>query len=133
MKTNTGGLPSAQVVLRPAGEPPLGTDTVITSENLSQFVPSQGTWSSTAEVFRASGFEVGPFVGLSFSITGTVELFESFFRMKVRPLSNGALQFTTDDGPVGNELLSGDLPESVRANVYAVTFPPPPDFGPTSF
>jgi hypothetical protein len=73
------------------------------------------------------GFEVGPLVGTSFSISAPGEVFERVFGVKPRPGSKGMLASGS------YELPQDGLPLAVRNAVHAVTFTPPPDFGPRSF
>jgi hypothetical protein len=71
------------------------------------------------------GFRVGDCVGNSMSITGTVQLFESCLHTKIQE-RGGGVQFVGD----GNELPTEKIPAELRAQVVAITFTPPPDFGP---
>src|SRR5262249_47749482 len=75
--------------------------------------------------FAIAGFQTGPVVGISFSIGGSVEQFEQFF--KIRSERTGPQPFATDELPLDA------LPPAVRQHVQAVLFTRPPDFGPTSF
>jgi hypothetical protein len=68
--------------------------------------------------FREHGFETGPFVGISFAITGPEELFHEV-------LGDAS---TLDDG--GDEFPLDGLGSEVADQVAAVTVPAPPDFGP---
>ncbi|HJZ54173.1 MAG TPA: hypothetical protein VKE74_04415 [Gemmataceae bacterium] len=74
-----------------------------------------------AKQFAAAGFQVGPVVGVSFSITGPVELFERFFRVKA---TAGERPFAADELPVSA------LDPGLRSDVKIVLFTRPPDFGP---
>lgn len=116
---------SAQVVLAAAGGARSGPQTRITSENIRDWAPSTETIARVSEVLRGMGFEVGKYVGNSFSITGAVRLFESRFRTKLRE-TGGGVRFA--DG--GYELAAGKIPSALRAQISAITFTPPPDFGP---
>lgn len=114
---------SAQVVLAAGGARP-GPSTSITSANIAEWTPSAETIASVSGELRDAGFEVGGCVGNSISITGAVRLFESCFHTKLREVGGG-VQF--DDGC---ELASQKIPAALRAQIAAVTFSPPPDFGP---
>ena len=116
---------SAQVVLAAAGGARPGPQTRITSQNIREWVPSAETIVQVSGELRAMGFEVGKCVGNSISITGTAELFESCFRTKLRE-TGGGVQFADK----GNELAAEKFPHSLRAQIAAITFTPPPDFGP---
>lgn len=107
---------SAQVVLRPpTGE--LTGDERITSENVQRFLPSPEAVAETEAFFGQAGFEVGNVVGNSFSIAGPSSAFGRTFGERPER---------------GVELDLGALPDRVRRYLQAVTFTPPPDFGPTN-
>ena len=117
---------AAQVVLRPAtGE--LTGDEPITSENVHRFLPSPEAVSEAEGFFRDAGFEVANPVGNSFSIVGPPSAFERAFGERPERGGDGV---RVRGG--GVELDLGSLPEPVRQHVQAVTFTPPPDFGPTN-
>jgi hypothetical protein len=67
--------------------------------------------------FADCGFEVGPFVGISFSIAGTPGRFRETF--------GGA-----EPDPKGGELPIDSLPDDLRQAVQAVATDEPPAFGP---
>jgi hypothetical protein len=67
--------------------------------------------------FAERGFEVGPFVGISFSIAGSPDRFREAF--------NGA-----EPDPKGGELPIDSLPAELRQAVQAVATDEPPAFGP---
>jgi hypothetical protein len=117
---------AAQVVLRPAsGE--LTGDEPITSENVQRFLPSPDAVAVTEAFFRDAGFEVANVVGNSFSIVGSPSAFEDAFGERPERAGEGV---RVRGG--GIELDLGSLPEPVRRHVAAVTFTPPPEFGPTN-
>jgi hypothetical protein len=74
------------------------------------------------EQFAAAGFQIGPLVGISFSIAGPVEHFEEFF--KVRAEQQGPQPFSV------NELPLSALNPALREHIETVLFTRPPDFGP---
>ncbi len=79
--------------------------------------------------FAAAGFEVGPVVAGSFSITGRRSLFESTFAEPVEEAPGGGHR--TARGTLEFDLAR--VPERVARHVEAVGFSRPPDFGPPSF
>lgn len=121
---------SAQVVLAAAGGARPGPQTRITSENIHAWSPSAETVVRVSGELGDLGFELGACVGNSFSIAGPVRLFESCFRTKLHE-NRGGVRFA--DG--GEELAANRIPAGLRAQIVAITFTPPPDFGPgtTSF
>jgi hypothetical protein len=74
------------------------------------------------EQFRAAGFQIGPLIGVSFSIEGSVRRFEEFFQ--VRAEREGPQPFPTDEFPLSS------LNPGLRQHIAAVLFTRPPDFGP---
>lgn len=131
MSANKQDVISAQVVLRPASGKAL-TPESITAQNIGDFAPSPDTVARATAALRAMGFEVGNVVGNSFSITGPPRTFENLFDVRVRPTERGGVTATREGGPGTYELPVDALPDSVRDLVEAVTFTPPPDFGPTN-
>lgn len=124
---------SAQVVLRSASGKAIDGETIITAENFQDFAPSPETVTRATEAFAAAGFDVGSMAGISFSISATVSTFEQVFRTRLRQEERGSVEAVEDDGSAGYELPLEALPESLANLVVAVTFTPPPDFGPTEF
>ncbi|HEV7427306.1 MAG TPA: hypothetical protein VGQ46_13150 [Thermoanaerobaculia bacterium] len=105
---------SAQVVVR-GPRPSAGA--AITAANVHEFTPDAATVSRLMSYFAGLGFETGAAVATSFSITAPASTFKRVF---------------------GTAKNSGDLPlasldRNIAALLEAVTFPRPPDFGPTSY
>jgi hypothetical protein len=121
---------SAQVVLRGPGGPLTGYEQ-ITSENVHRFLPREEAVAETSAFFRAAGFDVGEAMGLGFSITGSPADFERVFGERPeRTVEGNVGSVRTPRG--GLELPLDALTEPVRSHIQAVTFTPPPDFGPTN-
>lgn len=108
---------SAMVVLRPA-DPTVDPDEPVTSANLTRHAPAPGAADKLSAYFARRGFEVGPFVGVSFSITAPARIFRRTFG-KGPTGRRGDLEF--DMEPV---------PARLRRHLRAVSFSEPPDFGP---
>jgi hypothetical protein len=91
----------------------------------SPAVRSEETASDPADVsevlawFQERGFETGPVVGISFSISGSHDLFRDVLG------DTSAL-----DASEGGELPLDALREDVAAHVAAIAVTAPPDFGP---
>ena len=124
---------SAQVILRSATGKPLGGRDLITAENIADFTPSRDAVALVLREFTSLGFEVGPVVGFSFSITGPVRTFADVFQVRLRQGRKGGIERVDERGSVSLELPLEKLPEEVVEVVKAITFTPPPDFGPTEF
>ena len=101
---------SAQVILRAQG--PMTVATLVANQ------PPEAAVQAVRGVFHQAGFALGPYVGISFSISGPASLFESYFRIRLATLQSG-------------ELPLGVLPPLVAGVIDAVAFTPPPDFGPS--
>lgn len=113
---------SAQVVLLPASGRPVSDPSVLTAARLAEAVPSPEQARHAARAWAEAGFEVGPVVGTSFSITAPAATFEKAFGEQVRKAAEE-----------GRELSLDEVKEELTRGVAAVTFTPPPDFGPTSY
>lgn len=124
---------SAQVILPSASGKVVDGETVITAENISDYVPSPDTVAKASEAFTQLGFHVGQMVGISFSITALASTFEEVFAVQLCQEANGGIMALEEDGSATYEIPLRALPESVSALVISVTFTPPPDFGPTEF
>jgi hypothetical protein len=110
---------SAQVLLKPAsGTMPRDVD--ITAENIGSLAPAPEAAAEVARALAGAGFEVGPVVGLSFSISARRSVFDRFFGIESAGATKGTIPLDR-------------VPALARRHVAAVTFPPPPDFGPTRY
>jgi hypothetical protein len=124
---------SAQVVLRPASGKRIGGKDAITAANVAEYLPAPDVVDAARQAFAKLGFEPGNVAGTSFSITAPEETFESVFHAKLRKGDRGEVTVGSKRGAAGYELPLASLPETVRRYVEAVTFTPPPDFGPTGY
>jgi hypothetical protein len=105
------------VILRPASGASLDPAT-ITAATIGQIQPVAAAVDAARRAFANLGFEVGPFVGISFSITAPAPTFEKVFGVSVQPPSGDL------------ELPLQRLPADLAKDIQAVTFTPPPAFGP---
>ena len=100
---------SAEVIMRPRG----GIQPAqITAATVADATPDRATTQKAARWFAERGFEVGPSGPMSFSITAPKSRFRTVFKMRGKSLKRPA-----------------EMPDEVDE----VTFPPPPDFGPSSY
>jgi hypothetical protein len=104
------------VVLRPADGGELPPDGV-TVETLAQNAPEPQAVAQVQSFFAGRGFEVGPLVGIAFSITGPRQLAVKVF----------------GDLPEVGALPLDRLPDDVREPILSVEAEAPLDFGPPSF
>ncbi len=122
---------SAQVVLRSAsGKMP---DAHITAETINQYLPSPEAASQARAAYADAGFEVGTLVANNFSITAPAATFEDAFHTKLRRDAHGGIQCVRDGGSAQSELPLQTPGGELSQHVAAVTFSPPPDFGPAKF
>ena len=104
------------VVLRPASGASLPAGG-LTSATLPAGAPEPQDAARVREHLAGRGFDLGPLVGISFSITGTRELAREVF----------------GDVPAVGSVSLERLPADVRRPVLAIEAEAPPDFGPSSF
>jgi len=124
---------SAQVILPSAGGKTIDGETVVTSKNISNFIPSPETVEKAQKIFREKGFKVENVVGISFSISAPVEIFEDTFKARIGKTENKGFEFIQADGTGSNELPKSSLALFSTGIVQAILFIPPPDFGPSDF
>lgn len=108
----TENVRSALVVLHPGSA-------TSASQRAAEVPPSREVVDQVTSAFAARGFQVGPFVGISFSITADKDLFERTFG--VDPQSR---RFQ------GTELPLDRIAPEITQLVNAVTLTEPPAFGP---
>jgi hypothetical protein len=130
MSSSRSKVISAQVLLFGEGGRRF-SDAELVAENAAALRAPADSASAAAAYFRNAGFEVGPAVGLGFSITGKASLFEKVFGVKLAGDGRGGMYIAGTKEDRG--LPTGRLPEQVRKYVAAIEFPEPPDFGPPQF
>lgn len=134
MPSKNTQLISAQVVLKSASGKSFDSETAITSENIADYAPSPNNAASAAAGFDEAGFEVGNMVGNSFSITARKSTFEKFFKIKLQAEQRGDVKVAAAKGATpGYEIPLRALPGNLSQLVAAITFSPPPDFGPSNY
>lgn len=118
---------SAQVVLHS----PTGAlrDHEVTAENIDRLAPAEDVVQRVRQALAEAGFEVGPAVGISFSISAEASRFERYFATPLRHHAGSTRWFAGDDDE-RLELPREALPAEIREAVRTVAFTPPPDFGP---
>jgi len=105
---------TALVVLKP------GLDLEAAPERAGETPPDPASVEKVVGWFRGRGFETGPFVGISFAVSGSDELFQAVL---------GDAVFTAEPGGE-MEFSTAGLREDVVRLVAAIVVPAPPDFGP---
>ena len=121
---------SAQVILKPASGVPVDPSELITAANIDKFLPSREVAAAARKDFAGLGFDVGPLVGTSFSITASQDTFEGAFGVSLTALSPGAATLTGGTGESAYEMPRDRLPEHLARGILTVTFSPPDEFHP---
>jgi subtilase family serine protease len=124
---------SAQVILRPASGKSVTGQEAITSENIRDYMPSKEAFDAAVQAFTEAGFEVSAAGPTGFSISAPAKTFEKVFGTRLRSDEGGSFESVGKDESASYELPLRGLSEDVSQYVEAVTFTPPPDFGPTNF
>lgn len=124
---------SAQVLLRAASGKRPDARALITADTINEWMPSAESVVRVSQVFRTLGYEVGELVGNSLSITAPVRLFESLFHTRLKQSKDSGIQFATPGRSPDYELATEKIPADLKELIVAVTFTPPPDFGPSGF
>lgn len=120
---------AAEVIFRPPGGRLSDRDR-ITSANVAAYLPEPAAVAVAADFFRDRRFEVSEPRGISFTISGPRSVFERTFGERLTVLHrNEATRATGEADPL--ELPLDQIPPAVRDVIEAVTFTPPPDYGPT--
>jgi hypothetical protein len=128
--STSGNVVSAQVVVRPRSRERARSAGPVTSANIAEHLPSSDDVQRAQEWFRDHGFDVGAVVGTSFSIAAPPATFERTFKTRLRRSKTRGVAVDRADA---YELPLKALPENTRKLLDAVTFTPPPAFGPTDF
>jgi hypothetical protein len=121
---------SAQVVMRTAAGQAPGDAAPITAANIREHAPAAEAVARVADALSQAGFDVGALAGVSFSITGPVDLFRRVFQAPLRRRPDGGVEVVRQDGAANSELPLDALPASYRSLIAAVVFPPPPEWMP---
>ncbi|MDR4488193.1 MAG: hypothetical protein R3B83_11825 [Nitrospirales bacterium] len=121
---------SAAVILHSkSGKPPSG-QAEITAQTLRDYQPNPKAVQDAQARFQSLGFQVSPFIGISFSITASQSTFEHVFRVTLQRNDKGGLEVVKKSRGTGYELPLDKLPLELQQLLHTVTFTPPPDFGP---
>ena len=123
----------AQVVLKSASGRRIDGTARITADTLADYAPAPATVDAARRGFEAAGLEPGPVSGVGFGLEGTVETFEKVFDVQLTEDPEHGVRAEQGDGPATSELPLGALSDDLARHLEAVTFTPPPDFGPTDF
>ncbi len=118
---------SVQVILRSASGKSLDGDIPITSDNLHEFLPAPRAYDDARAYFSRRGFEVGPLVGVSFSITAPARRFDEVFGVT---LGGDETRQTAAMNRGQSALPLDRLSAAVRRLVSRVVFSETVDYGP---
>ena len=125
---------SAEVALRSASGKSFNSQTAITSENIAEYLPSPEFVEKAQRAFTELGFEVSKPAGIGFSITAPESLFQKVFNIRTTSDKRSGTKAVAEKDVEGDyELPLKALPKELTQYISAITFSPPPDFGPESF
>ncbi len=116
---------SAMVIVRAASGRRLSDSGAIDAASLPEHVAAPADVVAVQKVYAAQGFEVGPYVGISFSITARRSQFETAFAVKLKVGRDGAVTVSRQGKSLGIELPLDELRASVRDVIETITFTPP--------
>jgi hypothetical protein len=116
---------SAQVIVRAASGRKLAAGDVIDASTLPQFVAAPADVHTVQSACTTLGFTVGPYVGISFSISGRRSQFEQAFGVKLSVRRDGAVTVVGRRQPMAQQLPLERLDPAVRAQIDTVSFSPP--------
>jgi hypothetical protein len=80
--------------------------------------------------FQRAGFDVGPLLAKSFSITASPETFEHRLGVHLETTPEGQVYVAGKSGPAKYELPLDRLDATIAGGVELIVFTPLPDFGP---
>jgi hypothetical protein len=119
---------SALVIVRAASGRQLATADAIDASNLAEHAASPTAVSALQQAYGARGFDVGPFVGISFAIAARRSQFEREFGVLLSVGRDGAVTVRRQGRAPGSALPLDRLPASLREYIETVTFTPPAEF-----
>jgi subtilase family serine protease len=124
---------AAQVLLIAASGRSIDGSTPITAENIESYRPAEETVQRVSEYFESHNFEVSPLVGISFTISASVQHFSEFFNVSLTEDSSQGVQVITNSNAPRSDLPLDSLEPNIACLINSIVFTPPPDFGPTNF
>ena len=120
----------ATVLLRSASGCVLSEWTVVTAANLHDYAPDPLVAETVRSWFEWAGFGAGIVVGVGFSASASIDVFERVFGVKLERWDAVGVRLAASGASDRYVLPLDQLPSEVWAAVLAVTFEPPPEFGP---
>ena len=124
---------SAQVIVKSASGKSGVSASNITASTIEERTSSPEFVKTARRIFQKAGFDVGNFVGISFSITANASTFKKFFQIDLTQTSRGSIEFLLPGGESRPDLPEAKIPKTLTGIVEGITFTPPLDFGPVSF
>jgi len=124
---------SAQVVLTPASGKSAPEGTPVTAATLAMFAPCSGDHSRRLRRVPRAGLRSRPDVRHQlFRSPAPADIFEHVFKVDLGYLRKPHADRDRSRGKTARdlELPTSTLPDALKPMVQAVTFTPPPDFGP---
>jgi hypothetical protein len=116
---------SAQVILSSATGQKLGPTSQVTKHTLRHYTPSADHSAKAIKLFEMLGFEVGPLIGISFSLTGPVAMFRKVFDVDLRREEDKSLVVLDSRGGANPELPATALSDELRHLIAHIVFESP--------
>ena len=116
---------SAQVILKPSHGKDVAIAPLVTSENIHIYLPDEAVADRIKKYFTDHGFACGPIVGISFSITGTKDLFNEFFNVRIIESASEGV-FTSEENE--KELPLDPIESDLEKWILSIVFPTPPEY-----
>lgn len=123
----------AEVLLISATGITVDENTLITSDNIEDYLPAAETTQIVSQYFKNNGFEVTPLVGISFTIYAPARHFSDFFNTSLGVDEARGIRVLLNSSKASSELPLNLLPDSIKNLIVTITFSAPANFDSTEF
>ncbi len=124
---------SVQVILQPSSKIVINGESLITSNNIVGYAPPPDAYALAKNIFISLFFEVGPLVGISFSITAKDSVFRKIFNVSFQKDYKGGIQCVKNDKSQSKKLPLDHLPDELIEVIQSITCTESLDFGPAEY
>jgi hypothetical protein len=118
---------SALVLVRAASGRRVAESAPIDAASVGAHQAAPSDVDAAQRACRERGFAVGPYVGISFSITAPRSTFEQLFDVHIQVAADGDVRVSRGGRQHARELPLDRLPSGLRKRLEAVTFAEPVD------
>ena len=119
---------SAEVVLVSATGKELTEGSIITSENINDYLPDPQTVDVVNQYFVDNQFDVLAVGGISISITAAHEIFSKQFDVTFQLSENGTIEISDASQNSLDAFQLDGLPEDIQSKIVSIILVPPPEF-----